>query len=521
MKMICRIRLSSDRTFALWQFWAIMTLIYCLTVTLTEFFDTPITDGYSFVTAAMQYAIVCFFTAGLFAFIISNRWLFAITFPPIAIVSVVMVYFHLAIGIRLTPVAIEVALINDASMWWTMISLRLMAVVAFAITFSVAMVFVRFKKVRQSKKMSLAFGCVGIVIVLMPTCFVERMKMPVGSRLPYAIYQSSKDYLKNRSSLSEIRTTFDSVEMIVPDICPDVYLIIGEALRSDHLSTNGYHRNTMPMMSRDTMFVSYPHTISKYNYTDESVPHILTRNKLETDDAACDEQSFISLFKRAGYRTAWFANQDVSRSYAYFAHEADTMFFCKVNGSFYSFTDKWFDEDMLTYVDEWRRSNNEASRFAVLHTIGSHWWYPSHFNENQTLFKPIITHKDIGGLGTEELINSYDNTIIATDQFLYDFTRMIKDDCAIMMYVSDHGENLGEDGCFLHVVETDALHHPAIMWWWTEEYQKRYPEIVKSIKAGAVREQDIDNTFKTILDIAGIETPATEGLKSMLKLLHD
>lgn len=515
--MTFRTHSSKDGKIALWLFWAIISLIYCLTVTLTEFSDVPVTDRFSLITTAKQYLTICFFTAGLFAFVAFYKWIFATVFPIVTVVSAVMVYFHLTVGIRLTPVAIEVALINDASMWWTMVSGGLITVLLSAIIYSAGCIYVRFKYVRSSKKWSVPMCAVGFAIVLMPTYFIQRLKLPVGSRLPYAIYQALNDYLENRSNVADKRTTFDSVAIAVPEFRPDVYLVIGESLRSDHLPTNGYERNTMPLMSADTSFVTYPDTYCEFTYTDISLPQMLTRAEQGNEDAAYSEQSFITLFKRAGYRTAWFANQDISRSYAYFAHETDSLIFCNANGSLYSFDKKWLDADMLPFIDEWRQRNGSDPRFAVVHTIGSHWWYPSHFTEEQIVFKPIITHKDIGGLGREEIINSYDNTIIATDRFLYDFTNKIKDDCAIVLYVSDHGEGLGENGKFLHASESEVLHKPAVMWWYTNEYAKRFPEVVAKIKASAADRHDTSSTFKTILDVAGIETPAADNLKSMLK----
>ena len=92
--------------------------------------------------------------------------------------------------------------------------------------------------------------------------------------------------------------------------------------------------------------------------------------------------------------------------------------------------------------------------FVVLHQSGSHGpayyeRYPPEFE----YFKPICKSVDLGKCTHDELVNAYDNTILYEDYFLsrvIGVLKQLQDTAALLIYVSDHGESLGEYGMYLH-----------------------------------------------------------------------
>lgn len=313
-----------------------------------------------------------------------------------------------------------------------------------------------------------------------------------------------------------VRATYEQTEVEAHPSLPVVVVVIGESLRADHLPMNGYHRNTMPHMSGEKNLVSFPNYYTEYTYTDISVPHLLTRQRPENLQAAETEQSFITLFKRAGYHTAWFANQDISVSYSYFAHEADSLYYCNASRSLYSY-DKWLDTDILPLFGKW--IGQDGAHMAVIHQIGSHWWYPSHFTEEEMLFKPIITHKEVRRLDGQKIKNSYDNTIVATDRFLKGLTGILSNRNAIVFLVSDHGEGLGEEGVYLHAAESAPLHHPALMVWWSTQYEKTYPVKIENLKANRNSRISNQNIFNTVIDLGALSTSAWDSTRSLARTM--
>ena len=90
----------------------------------------------------------------------------------------------------------------------------------------------------------------------------------------------------------------------------------------------------------------------------------------------------------------------------------------------------------------------------VLHQIGSH--VPSYYlRYPQALerFQPACRTADFSDCTAQEVTNAYDNTIAFTDKVLADLIDLLAMQEGLstsLIYVSDHGESLGEKGLYLH-----------------------------------------------------------------------
>ena len=139
--------------------------------------------------------------------------------------------------------------------------------------------------------------------------------------------------------------------------------------------------------------------------------------------------------------------------------------------------------------------------------IGSHWYYNSRFDSDLEYFKPITSSKYIGSSSAEEIINSYDNTILYLDYFLNNLIEKLKKSSkkTILIYLSDHGEILGEDGRWMHAQDHNASKNPAMLVWFSTNFEKRYPLRISNLKAKKKDSITTDFLFHSILDIAKIE----------------
>lgn len=95
-------------------------------------------------------------------------------------------------------------------------------------------------------------------------------------------------------------------------------------------------------------------------------------------------------------------------------NECDSLFHVNIDKSSYVF-DRWVDGDLLPLLDDALRVERPR-KLIILHTIGSHWWYNSHFTEDYAQFQPIVRSKVISSCTQEEMVNAYDNTILYTGQ---------------------------------------------------------------------------------------------------------
>lgn len=496
-------------------FWTLLTVAYCAVFVTIDFSSVPAPDLRSVLMLGGQWLLVSICCAGVLGILSASRILFAITFPILMAVSVADAFYTLTIGVGITPVSMEIALVNGPAMWATVIDTLLLVLLLAALLLGAAIAVWRWKRVGSPRRVTAACVLVSLVLAAIPFWGGARVAGSVGARLPYSIYFSFREFLANYREATTDRRNFDSVHASAPADAPDVLVVLGESLRADHLPQNGYSRNTMPLMSADSAAVSFPHVYTEPFHTFTSLPRILTDADSLCPDAAYERQSFITLFRRAGFRTAWFANQDINRSYAYFAHEADTLVNVNSTRSFYSYA-PWLDADLLAPLAEWFDAG-AGPRLAVVHTIGSHWWYKSHYTPAQAVFLPDIRHKDLSAVTPEEMINAYDNTIIATDSFLHELTRMMLHRPAVIIFISDHGECLGENGTWLHASDAPPLHYPACIIWTSPSYARRFPDRTRALRRNASSPFSTDNIFHTALHAASVTTAAADTTLSLMR----
>jgi glucan phosphoethanolaminetransferase (alkaline phosphatase superfamily) len=105
------------------------------------------------------------------------------------------------------------------------------------------------------------------------------------------------------------------------------------------------------------------------------------------------------------------------------------------------------------------------------------------------------------------LINAYDNSIVYTDWFLARIIDSIKDTNAMLIYVSDHGESLGEDDFFSHGQDDyrTEQHAVPLIFWASEKYKSLHADRYSVAQQKLDQQLSHDNIFHSMLDCAGIK----------------
>lgn len=486
-------------------FWAIVSIAYALIFDGIEFYGSPVSGLKGLVMLVMQWGVVSVAASSVIGLLALNRRIFAILFPILIGLSSIAAYFKLTLGVSITPAAVELAAVNGVATWASVISPMLVIIIIAGIGAGISVAYLRWTKVIPPR-WSVIWCAAFVIVIITPLRFVGSFRAPVTARMPYSFWAATNDYLNSRKKVVEIRDTFTDTPSECLTDSLTVLVVIGESLRPDHLSINGYSRPTTPHLEAESTLVSLHDVWTDACYTHLSVPRIMTRADRSDPDRAYSEQSFITLFRKAGFDTAWFSNQDISDTYVYFMHEADTLVHCNPARSLYDYG-KWLDTDMLPDISRFVNSS-ETRRLAVIHTIGSHWWYRSHYPDSLAVFRPEIDSRIVSELSREAMINSYDNSILATSHFLSKLMDQVRDGCALIIFISDHGESLGEEGRYLHAVEADELHHTACFVWYSPEFARRFPEKITALNANSSNPWTTDMIFHSALDGASITTPA-------------
>jgi glucan phosphoethanolaminetransferase (alkaline phosphatase superfamily) len=289
-----------------------------------------------------------------------------------------------------------------------------------------------------------------------------------------------------------------------------VVLVIGETARSANFSINGYGRDTNPRLSRQTNLVTYSRAYAQANLTSNSVPHILSRLDVSEKDKLYSEKSVTSAFKEAGFDFAWIGNQYEGIYTAVATRQVD---FYYVSSKGLSAIDN-FDINLLDEFSKALRTLDNPNKLVVMHTMGNHWQYNSRYPAEFDVFKPSLDRTfnlmKFTVEAKEKLVNSYDNCIRYTDYFLDSLISSIQalHEPALMLYVSDHGENLYDDeqGMVLHgsYKGSEYEYHVPFIIWYSDEYERLYPAKTAALHSHADKTFNSSVVFHTLLDAADV-----------------
>lgn len=314
---------------------------------------------------------------------------------------------------------------------------------------------------------------------------------------------------------------------------PEVYvMVVGETARAHNFSLYGYPRNTNPLLSKTPGIKAFPNVTTQSNTTHKSVPMLLSAASAEDFERLFHEKGILAAFKEAGFHTVFISNQLPNHSFIDFLGEqADEHYFLKKEDASQG---NHYDEDLLQKLDEILPLADASSSahyhyryrklFVVLHSYGSHFNYQERYPRSFAYFKPD-SKSEAKPENRRDLLNAYDNTIRYTDYILHGIVERLQkwegvqtktdgvydQPTSAMLYTSDHGENIFDDGrcLFLHAAPKASdyeLHVPFIIWT-SDGFSKQYPDILKAL--GENRSKQVQSSlsaFHTMLGIGGIQT---------------
>ena len=173
------------------------------------------------------------------------------------------------------------------------------------------------------------------------------------------------------------------------------------------------------------------------------------------------------------------------------------------------------DEGMLVGLDRYIEEKKGKDILIVLHQMGNHGpAYYKRYTKEFEKFKPTCKTNQLEQCSKEEISNAYDNAILYTDYFLSKtinfLKRYDKTYTTAMIYMSDHGESLGESGIYLHglpyFMAPDAQTHIGALMWFGEEVNKNID-----------KRYTHDNLFHTLLGLFEVTTEIYDGDMDILR----
>jgi len=381
--------------------------------------------------------------------------------------------------------------------WWHTLLIRLAAILASAV------VIVLVAAVFYKDYASLFRNNKGIVKMVTPANYVSAIAKYSKARWfagDQTLIRLGEDARKGPVLLAQQKKTV-------------LVLVVGEASRAENYSLNGYDRETNPELKKQNV-INFPQASSCGTETAVSVPCMFSgmpRKKYDAD-LAHHQEGLMDVLGHAGVNLLWRDNDGGCKgACTRIPHTDMTQWklqqFCK-------------DNSCIDDVNLWRLDNMldgvKQDTVLVIHLMGSHGpayyqRYPAQYRH----FTPTCDTNEIQDCTHQALMNTYDNTILYTDSVVSKTIDALKARQSTLntalVYLSDHGESLGENGLYLHgtpyMLAPEQQTHIPFIFWLSKDYQQNFGVDAQCLRDQAAKEAvSQDNLFSTVLGMMNIRT---------------
>lgn len=297
-------------------------------------------------------------------------------------------------------------------------------------------------------------------------------------------------------------------------------MIVGETTRAMNWGLNGYTHQTTPLLAkRGDEIVNFNKVTSCNTFTAGSVPCMfshLPRTEFDADKAE-KQDNLLDIIQRAGVNVLWIDNDAGCKGVC---NRVPTIDITQLNPPEFCHNGECKDNAILPELDKALAKVDSLNKdtLIILHTIGSHG--PTYFERYSPEFRkftPTCDTNEIQKCSNEQLVNTYDNTILYVDQFINEVIHRVEKHEnweSSVIYTSDHGESLGENGVYLHSTPYDIApatqtHVPMVMWFskaWRANEGIDHACLLNNAKT---KEFSHDNIFSTIFGAMDMKVDET------------
>lgn len=304
-----------------------------------------------------------------------------------------------------------------------------------------------------------------------------------------------------------------------------VVIVLGETTRGDHMSLNGYFRDTTPNLNKQDV-ISFSNAISIGNHTLSATPYMLTRKIVDIAwiNRLWPETSVITAFKEAGYKTYYISylgkvhigdnaiNQIVNEADTYIKRSED---------------DKGNEDSLgLPIIKKILEDDKNDKKLVVYKLVGSHFNFHDRYPIRFDLFKPSFKTTEFRGPNEKQknvFINTYDNSILHTDYVVSEIINMLRKEKgdASLGFISDHGISIFDYGKHMFTKARKPNYNIACFFWMNESVKDRLSDSkLKIFNSNKAKPIDATYFVDTVMELAGLETDKKIG-KSLFKEVGD
>lgn len=348
------------------------------------------------------------------------------------------------------------------------------------------------------------------------------------------IYRLAFSIYANKLTAKQVDKLVAGIQNVKVDSCDfksqHIVFVIGESYNKHHSELYGYPHHTTPhqvrLRKKDNL-IPFTDVVAPYNLTSFVFKSIFSLHAVGDKGEWCDYPLFPELFRKAGYRVAFITNQFLPQAKEAVYDFSGGFFlnnpilskaqFDVRNSQLYKYDagvlrdyDQIVKKDMETYPDH--------PRLTILHLKGQHTNYHDRFPPSRKVFNEKDYQEEWPEMKKRSrmILADYDNATLYNDSIMSEVIKRFEDEDAIVIYMSDHGEEAFGNGSSLfgrnHTAEIDfRLAHEEYeipMWiWYSKKYAHKHPDIVKQIKRASTLPFMSDNISQVLVYLAGIHSP--------------
>ena len=289
-------------------------------------------------------------------------------------------------------------------------------------------------------------------------------------------------------------------------------LAIGETARAANWGLNGYARQTTPQLAQRDV-INFPDVTACGTNTETSLPCMFAPiGRRDYDERRIrTSESLLHVLHRAGFQVLWRDNQSGCKGVCegLATEQLD-------NAKLPEWCDggRCLDEALPQGLDTVAR-DGKGNLVVVLHMLGNHG--PAYFKRYPQAFRRYTPTCDTGDLKQcprEQIVNAYDNALLYTDHVLVKTIDFLESQSkrydTALVYVSDHGESLGEKGLYLHgvpfAIAPDEQTKVPMTWWLSPGYTASFGLDTACLKREAARARTHDNLFHTTMGLLQVQS---------------
>ncbi|MGV8886672.1 MAG: phosphoethanolamine transferase [Pseudomonas sp.] len=290
-------------------------------------------------------------------------------------------------------------------------------------------------------------------------------------------------------------------------------LVVGESARAENFGILGYDRDTTPKLNKEAGLIAFTNVHSCGTETAVSVPCMFSDMGRKDYNAskAKNQEGLLDVLKRAGLDVIWRDNQSGCKGTCDRVTLDDVS---NLKDPVLCANSECRDEILLQGLQHFIDTLDKDT-VLVLHQMGSHGpEYFKRYPKEYERFTPVCESNALNNCSRESIVNGYDNTLVYTDHVLstlIDLLRKNQDKVdTAMLYLSDHGESLGEYNLYLHgtpyMLAPEQQKHVAMLAWFSDSYQNSFSVDAHCLQLSREKPLSQDNLFHSMLGLLEVRS---------------